>query len=127
MSIPSDRKYTKDHEWTKVEGNIATIGITDHAQEQLGDVVYLELPEEHDELIKDENFGVVESTKAVSDLKAPVSGNVVEMNEELLDQPEDINQSPYDKGWMIRVELSDESELDDLLSPEDYEKIIEED
>lgn len=126
MNIPTNLKYTKDHEWARVEGNIITIGITDHAQQQLGDVVYLELPEADDEIEVNEPFGVVESTKAVSDLLAPCSGTVIETNDPLLDAPETINSDPYDEGWMIKVEVSDESELDDLMNAEEYTQFVEE-
>lgn len=125
MNIPDTLKYTKGHEWVEVDGDIVTIGITNHAQEQLGDVVYIELPDEEDEIVRDETFGVVESTKAVSDLYAPVSGRVVKVNEELVDEPEVVNQSPYGEGWMIKVELSETGDLDELLSPEQYAKLVE--
>jgi len=126
MSIPENLKYTKDHEWVNIEGNIVTVGITDHAQQQLGDVVYLELPEVDDDVAIDEPFGVVESTKAVSDVLAPCNGTVIEINEPLVDAPETINSDPYNEGWMIKVEISDESELAELMSADEYKKFVEE-
>ncbi|HHW03284.1 MAG TPA: glycine cleavage system protein GcvH [Thermoanaerobacterales bacterium] len=123
--IPKNLLYTEEHEWILVEGNRGTIGITDHAQDALGDVVYVDLPKVGDKIVKGETFGTVESVKAASDIYAPVSGTVVEVNEALKDSPELINRSPYDEAWMIVVELDDESELDELLSPEDYENILE--
>ncbi|GAQ25423.1 MULTISPECIES: glycine cleavage system protein GcvH [Tepidanaerobacter] len=124
-NIPLTLKYTQDHEWIAVEGNHGKIGITDHAQEELGDIVYVELPEVGDKIIKGEPFGSVESVKAASDLMAPVSGTVVQVNESLDDSPELVNESPYDDGWMIVVEVEDESELDDLLTPAEYKSLVE--
>ena len=126
MDVPKDLRYTKEHEWARLDGDTVVVGITDYAQDSLGDVVYVELPEEGSEVSKDEPFGVVESVKAVSDLYAPISGNVVEVNDALVDSPEVINEDPYGEAWMIRIEPSDPSELDDLLSAEDYEKHVEE-
>jgi glycine cleavage system H protein len=126
MDFPEDLKYTKEHEWARLEGNIVAIGITDYAQENLGEIVYVELPEEGAEFSQGEAFGVVESTKAVSDLYSPVSGTVVEINDSLVDNPEIINEDPYEDGWIIRVEMSDPSELDRLLSTSDYATFIEE-
>ena len=123
MNIPEDRKYTKDHEWVSVEGNIATIGITDFAQEQLGDIVYVEVEAEYETLDAEEIFGTVEAVKTVSDLYMPVSGEVKEFNEELESEPESVNADPYGKGWMIKVEMSDPSEIDKLLSPEAYTEL----
>ncbi|AYO29814.1 glycine cleavage system protein GcvH [Biomaibacter acetigenes] len=123
--IPKNLLYTEEHEWILVEGSRGTIGITDHAQEALGDVVYVDLPKVGDKVVKGETFGTVESVKAASDIYAPVSGTVVEVNEALKDNPELINKSPYEDAWMIVVELDDESELDELLGPEDYENILE--
>jgi glycine cleavage system H protein len=123
--IPTDLKYTEEHEWISLEGKLGKIGITDHAQDALGDVVYVELPEVGDKVVKGEAFGSVESVKAASDLFAPVSGTVVEVNEELDDSPELVNKSPYDDGWMIVVEVEDESELEELLTPEEYEEQVE--
>ena len=119
-------KYSKDHEWVLVEGNKVKIGISDHAQEALGDVVFVELPEVGDEVSANESFGTVESVKAVSDIYSPVSGKVVESNEALLDSPDLINSDAYGEGWMIVVELEDESQLNDLLSAEEYEAFLKE-
>jgi glycine cleavage system H protein len=126
MEFPKDLKYTKEHEWVKVEGNIATVGITDYAQDSLGDVVYVELPQEGAAVTKHEPFGVVESVKAVSDLYAPLSGSVTEVNDAIVDSPEAINEDPYGDAWMIKVEISSASELGDLLSADEYQKFIEE-
>lgn len=122
--MPSELKYSKEHEWVKVEGQTATIGITDFAQSELGDIVFVELPEVDDELTEGETFGSVESVKTVSELYSPVSGKVIEVNEGLEDEPEAVNESPYEKAWMVKVELSDESQLDALLSAADYEQMI---
>ncbi len=124
MEIPLDLLYTKEHEWVSVNDNIATVGITDYAQGELGDIVFVELPKVGDETRQMEPFGTIEAVKAVSELYAPVTGKVVEVNEELQDSPELINQDPYGKGWMIKVELSQPEELDKLLSPKDYEQLI---
>ena len=126
MELPSGLKYSREHEWVRVEGNIAVIGITDFAQSELGDVVYVELPEVGTEVEAHNTFGVVESVKAVSDLFAPVSGVVVEANTTLEDQPELVNSEPYEDGWMIRVEMKDESELNDLLEADSYRAYVEE-
>ncbi|KMY43248.1 glycine cleavage system protein H [Bacillus sp. FJAT-27916] len=127
MSILKDLKYTKEHEWVKQEDGTVRIGITDFAQAELGDIVFVELPEVDDEITKDEPFGSVESVKTVSELYAPISGKVVAINEELSDSPEYVNESPYEKAWMIIVEPSNSSELEDLLSAEQYEEAINED
>jgi len=124
MELPKDLKYTDEHEWVLVEGNVATIGITDYAQGELGDIVFVELPNVDDEFKQGDAFGTIEAVKAVSDLFSPVSGKVVEVNEMLEDQPEIINSSPYDEGWMIKIELSDASEVDSLLSVEKYKDQI---
>ena len=121
---PKEFRYTKDHEWIKVEGNIGTVGITDYAQKQLGDIVYVELPEVDDEFSKGDEVATVESVKAASPIFIPVSGKIVEVNEELEDSPELLNQDPHGKGWIFKVELSDESELDELLTAESYEELI---
>lgn len=126
MELPSGLKYSREHEWVRVEGNIAVIGITDFAQSELGDVVYVELPEVGTEVEANNTFGVVESVKAVSDLFAPVTGVVVEANTTLEDQPELVNSEPYEDGWMIRVEMKDESELNDLLEADSYRAYTEE-
>ncbi len=126
MSTPEDLKYTKEHEWVRLEGDTAVVGITDHAQDSLGDVVYVELPEEGSDVTKDEAFGVVESVKAVSDLYAPLSGNVVEVNEAVVDAPEVINEDPYGEGWMIKIESPSEEDIAALLSADEYEQYVEE-
>ena len=123
MSVPGELQYTKSHEWIRLEDDIATVGITDHAQDELGDVVFIELPEQGASFGAGDSFGIVESVKAVSDLYAPVGGEVVEVNEALNDAPEKINEDPYGDGWMIRLRFSDEA---DLLSAEEYEKLLEE-
>ncbi len=127
MSILKDLKYTKEHEWVKQEDGTVRIGITDFAQAELGDIVFVELPEVDDEIKKNEPFGSVESVKTVSELYAPISGKVVAINEDLSDSPEFVNESPYEKAWMIIVEPSDSSELDELLSADQYEATINED
>jgi glycine cleavage system H protein len=123
LNIPEDLQYTKSHEWVRIEGDTATIGITDHAQDELGDVVFVELPDEGDTFDAGESFGTVESVKAVSDLYAPVGGEVVEVNSTLEDAPENINEDPYGEGWIVKLRTTDEP---DLLSPEEYEKVVEE-
>lgn len=127
MSVPKDLRYSKEHEWVKVEDGKIRVGITEFAQSELGDIVFVELPEVGDEVAVDESFGSVESVKTVSELYAPVSGKVVEVNEDLDDSPEYVNESPYEKAWMIVIEPSDLSELDNLLTPEAYEEMIKED
>ena len=125
MNIPTDLKYTKDHEWVKIEGDIATIGITNFAQGELGDIVYVDVDTLDDTLEKDEVFGSVEAVKTVSDLFMPLSGEVIEFNESLEDEPEIVNEDPYEKGWMIKISISDDSQLVDLLDAQNYKKIIE--
>ena len=122
--IREDLKYTKDHEWVKINDNVAVIGITDYAQDQLGDVVYVELPEVGSQIVQFETCGTIESVKTVSDLCAPISGEVVKINEELDDTPELINNEPYGAGWIFEVQVADSSEFDNLLSPKDYEALI---
>jgi glycine cleavage system H protein len=119
--IPEDLHYSKDHEWVRVEGNIAVVGITDYAQDSLGDVVYVEVPKAGDEFAANESFGSVESVKAVSEVFSPVSGRIVGVNEALADEPEKVNQDPYGAGWMIRVEMSHPGEVDSLLTAAEYE------
>lgn len=126
MEFPEDLKYSKEHEWARVENDGVVVGITDYAQENLGEIVYVELPEEGSEVSIAEAFGVVESTKAVSDLYAPVSGTVTEVNDTLIDNPELINEDPYEDGWMIRIAMSDERELSKLMNAAQYAKFIEE-
>ena len=123
MPVPQDLQYTKSHEWVRVENGVATVGITDHAQDELGDVVFVELPEQGATLASGDSFGAVESVKAVSDLYSPVGGEVVEVNSALEDSPEKINEDPYGEGWILKLQISDEG---DLLSAEDYEKLLEE-
>jgi glycine cleavage system H protein len=121
FEVPDDCRYLQSHEWARRENGTARIGITDFAQDELGDVVFVELPEVGDAIDKDAEFGVIESIKAVSDLYAPVSGEVTAVNEDLFDAPELVNQEPFGDGWMLAVDLADESEYEDLLSPEEYE------
>lgn len=125
FEIPEDCLFLESHEWARQQDDAVRVGITDFAQDELGDVVFVELPDEGDSVEQEEAFGVVESIKAVSDIYAPVSGTVTATNEELLDVPELVNEDPYGDGWMIEIELDDESELDDLLSPEAYGEQIE--
>ena len=124
MSIPAELKYTKDHEWVSVDGDIATIGITHFAQGELGDIVYVEVETLDQTLEKDEVFGTVEAVKTVSDLFMPVSGEVIAFNEDLEDAPELVNSDPYGAGWMIKVLVSDKSQLDGLLSATDYKELL---
>ena len=123
MKVVKGLLYTNDHEWVKVEGDTATIGIADHAQDLLGDIVYVELPEIDDEIDKEEDFSAVESVKAAADVYMPISGKVVEVNEDLMDSPELLNEDPYE-NWMIKVEILDKSELDELMTSEEYEKFL---
>lgn len=124
MNIPNELKYTKDHEWIKVDGNEAYIGVTDFAQGELGDVVYVEIETVGEELHSGDVFGTVEAVKTVSDLFMPVAGTVLEVNPDLEDEPELVNSDPYGKGWMIKIAISDESELTTTLSAERYESLI---
>ena len=126
MEFPEDLKYSREHEWVLVEDNTATVGITDYAQEQLGDVVFVELPAVGDKVTKDEAFGVVESVKAVSDVYAPVSGTVLEINDDLPESPDMINEDPYGDGWIVKIEIIDPTDLDDLLDAEAYRQYTEE-
>lgn len=126
MELPSELLYSEEHEWIKVDNNKATIGITEFAQDELGDIVFVELPEVGDTIEMDESFGSVESVKTVSELYAPISGTIKEVNAELEDNPEFVNESPYEKAWMITVEISDDTEIDKLLSPEKYQEQISE-
>ena len=122
--IPKDIIYTRDHEWTRIEGNVAEVGITDHAQKELGDIVFVELPDIGDEIDAGDEFGSIESVKAVTSLFMPMSGRIIAVNTELKDSPELINEECYDDGWMIRVELSNQDESTELFSPEDYEEFL---
>jgi len=124
MNIPADLKYTKDHEWVRIEGDTAIVGITDFAQGELGDIVYVEVETVDETLDIEEVFGTVEAVKTVSDLFLPLSGEIIEFNESLEDEPETVNTDPYGAGWMIKLKFSDESQLDDLLSAEDYKALI---
>lgn len=124
MDVREDLLYTKEHEWVAIENNIATVGITDYAQSELGDIVFVELPEVGNEVRMMEAFGTIEAVKAVNDLYSPVSGEVIEINSSLDDEPEQINADPYEKGWMIKIKMSDESELDSLLSAGEYKDLI---
>ena len=126
FNIPENYLYTKDHEWTSVQANVATVGITEFAKDQLGEVVYVDLPKVGDKLSQNQTFGVVESVKAVSDLYAPVTGTVVEVNSKLLDDPTALNTNPNTDGWLIKVEVSVEAEIAGLLKPADYKKLISE-
>jgi glycine cleavage system H protein len=125
MEFPEELRYTSEHEWVLAEAAMAKIGVTDHAQQMLGDVVFVEMPEIGTEITKDEPFGVIESVKAASDIFAPVSGKVTEINEELGDHPEYVNQSPYEKGWIVRVEMSNTSDVDDLMDSVKYKLFLE--
>lgn len=127
MNTPKELRYSEEHEWVKVEGEKVRIGITDFAQSELGDIVFVELPEVGDEISADEPFGSVESVKTVSELYAPISGKVVEVNEDLNDSPEFVNESPYEKAWMIIVEPTDAGEVDNLMTAEQYEAMTKED
>lgn len=125
MSIPADLKYTREHEWIKDNGDgTVTVGITDFAQGELGDIVFVELEPEGTEFSQDDTFGTVEAVKTVSDLYAPVDGEITEVNEELEDEPELVNDDPYGKGWMVKIKLSDTDQLEDLLTSEEYEEVI---
>lgn len=124
MNIPSELKYTKDHEWVKIEGDVATVGITDFAQGELGDIVYVEVETVDETLDKEEVFGTVEAVKTVSDLFLPLSGEIIEFNESLEDEPEKVNSDPYGEGWMVKIKFSDASEVEDLMSDADYKELI---
>jgi glycine cleavage system H protein len=123
-TVLENLKYSKEHEWLKIEDGVATIGITDHAQSELGDIVFVELPEVGDTFDKDDSFGTVEAVKTVAELYSPLSGEVVAINEELEDEAETVNSSPYENGWIIKIKISDESELESLLDAEAYQALI---
>jgi glycine cleavage system H protein len=125
VNIPGELKYTKEHEWVKVDGNIATIGITDYAQQELSDITFFELPEIERDVKQSEEIGVIETSKAVSEIYSPVSGKIVEVNTPLDENPEIVNRDPYGEGWLIKIEISDSLELDQLLSGDDYKAMIE--
>jgi len=124
MNIPDSLKYTKDHEWLRVEGDIAVIGITDYAQNELGDIVFVEVETVDEELEKEETFGTIEAVKTVSDLFMPVAGQVIEFNEELEDHPEIINSDPYGKGWIVKIKPADIAEVENLLDAKSYQELI---
>ena len=124
MNIPEELKYTADHEWIKIEGDLVTVGITEFAQGELGDIVYVEIETEGDSLDKGEVFGTIEAVKTVSDLFMPVSGEISDFNEDLESAPETVNSDPYGEGWMVKIKLSNPSELDDLLSADAYKELI---
>lgn len=124
MPDPTDRRYTKEHEWVRVEDSIGAVGITDYAQDQLGDIVYLDLPSPGTQVKQFGKLGEIESVKAVSDLYSPVSGEVLEVNQEVIDKPELVNQSPYDEGWLVRLRLADPAEVHSLLTAEQYDELI---
>ncbi|TMU54374.1 glycine cleavage system protein GcvH [Flagellimonas algicola] len=124
MNIPAELKYTKDHEWIKIDGDVATVGITDFAQGELGDIVYVEVETVDETLDREEVFGTVEAVKTVSDLFLPLSGEIIEFNEALEDEPEKVNTDPYGEGWMIKIKISDTAEVDDLMSDSDYKALI---
>ena len=124
MNIPTELRYTSDHEWAKNEGGVAIVGITDYAQSELGDVVFVELPEVGSQVEKGASFGTIEAVKAVADLFSPVSGEVVEVNTLLEDAPETVNKDPYGDGWMVKIKMSDPAEFDGLMDAEAYEKLI---
>ena len=124
MNIPQELKYTKDHEWVKIDGNVATIGVTDFAQGELGDIVYVEVETVGETMEREEVFGTVEAVKTVSDLFLPLAGEIIEFNESLEDTPEKVNTDPYGDGWMVKLQISDEAEIEDLMSPEEYKELI---
>ena len=123
--MPKELKYTEDHEWVKLDGDTATVGITDHAQSELGDIIFIEFPEINDFIEKMEPFGTIEAVKTVADLFAPLNGKIIELNEALEDSPELVNSDPYGKGWIVKVSIDKLDQLNDLLSSENYEKLIE--
>ncbi|WP_291857091.1 glycine cleavage system protein GcvH [Marinilabilia sp.] len=125
MNIPENLKFTKDHEWIKIEGGVAIVGITDFAQSELGDIVFVEIETEDEDLEREEVFGTIEAVKTVSDLYMPVAGKIIEVNEELESQPELVNKEPYAGGWMVKIEMADPDQTEDLLSASDYKKLIE--
>ena len=124
MNIPNDLKYTKEHEWVRIDGDIITVGITDHAQSELGDIIFIEFPELNQLISKDEPFGAIEAVKTVSDLFAPVTGKVFEINEALEDNPDLVNSDVYGEGWIVKITCTNDSELDDLLDSEKYKEMI---
>ncbi len=126
MTFPEDLKFSKEHEWVRVSGNIATIGVSDYAQDQLGEIVFVELPDEGEEFSQSDAFGVIESVKSVNDIYAPVSGKIVEINDPTVDSPEIINDDPYSEGWLVKIEMADPKELKELMTAKEYEAYIKE-
>jgi glycine cleavage system H protein len=126
VEIKSDRRYTKSHEWVMLDGDTATMGVSDFAQSELGDITYLELPEAGDSVSRGEPLGVIESVKAASDIYSPVNGEIVEANDNVVDAPESVNSSPYDDAWLVKIKLSDASEVEELMDSAAYEKFVEE-
>lgn len=126
MNIPDDLRYTKDHEWVRIDGTTATIGVTDHAQEQLGDIVYVELPQVGEEFSRGDTFGVLESVKAVSDCYIPISGKITDANSVITESPEIVNEEPYGDGWMVKIEIADKTELNGLMDHAQYEAFVKE-
>ena len=124
MNLPNDLKYTKEHEWVRIDDNILTVGITDHAQSELGDIIFIEFPELNQMISKDEPFGTIEAVKTVADLFGPVSGKVIEINEALEDSPDLVNSDSYGQGWIVKITCTDDSQLDDLLDSEKYKGMI---
>jgi len=124
MNVPENLKYTKDHEWVLIEGDVATIGITEFAQGELGDIVFVEIETEDEDLDKEEVFGTIEAVKTVSDLYMPITGKVIEVNAELEGQPDLVNKEPFEGGWMIKIQIADTAELEDLLTAEQYKEVI---
>ena len=124
MNVPADLKYTKEHEWIKVDGDVATVGITDYAQGELGDIVFIELPSAGTKVNQMDSFGTIEAVKAVSDIFSPVGGEIIEVNDALADVPDKVNADPYGEGWMVKIKMSDASELDALLDADAYKELI---
>jgi len=124
MNIPENLKFTKDHEWVKIDGGVAIVGVTDFAQNELGDIVFVEIETEDEDLEKEEVFGTIEAVKTVSDLYMPVSGKIIEVNEDLENEPEKVNKEPYDGGWMVKIEMADPDQAEDLLSAAQYKELI---
>jgi len=124
MNIPADLKYTKDHEWVKVEGNMGTVGVTDYAQGELGDIIYVDVTTVGSDIAMGDTFGTIEAVKTVSDMYAPVSGKIAEFNSAINDNPASVNQDPYGAGWLVKIEITNMGDLDSLLSPEDYKNLV---
>ena len=124
MNIPADLKYTKDHEWVKVEGNMGTVGVTDYAQGELGDIIYVDVTSVGNDVAMGDTFGTIEAVKTVSDMYAPVSGKIAEFNSAVNDNPASVNQDPYGAGWLVKIEITNMGDLDSLLSPEDYKNLV---